>query len=35
MVFIDDSRGTAAYRANLARVHVRRAITRALARAVV
>ena len=32
IVFIDDSRGTAAYKANLARVHVRRAITRAIAR---
>lgn len=33
LVFIDDSRGSSAFKANLARVHVRRAVTSALERA--
>jgi carbon-monoxide dehydrogenase medium subunit len=33
IVFVDDSRDSAAYKANLARVYTRRALTRALARA--
>lgn len=33
MVFVDDSRGSAAYKVNLATVHAKRALTKALARA--